>query len=174
MKLHIPAGLLTIMLLLVSCIPAAGQSPGDVQKGQALFVGNIRLVNNGPACNSCHNVNMKGFVSGGALAKDLTESVTRLTEVGVQGIISGLPFPQMKQAYAAHPITDQEIADITAFLKQADSQAKTQPANTIGKQMLIGGIGGVVVLLVLFSFFWIKRKKQTVNYSIYKRQIRSA
>ena len=146
---------------------------GDAQKGQALFVGNIRFFNNGPTCNSCHNVNMKGFVSGGALAKDLTQAVTRLSSNGVKGMMSGLPFPQMKQSYGAKPLTGKEIADITAFLERADELAATQPISNVGKKMLLGGITGGVALLFLFSFFWVKRKRRTVNYAIYKRQLKS-
>ena len=174
MKMHLLSFMFATMLLLASCITASAQVPGDVQKGQDLFVGNIRFINNGPACNSCHNVNMKGFVSGGILAKDLTQSVTRLTAEGVSGIISGLPFPQMKQSYGTMPLTEQEIADITAFLKHADKLASTNQSTTdISKKMLFGGVGGTVVLLALFSFLWIKRKQRTVNHSIYKRQLRS-
>ena len=72
-----------------------------------------------------------------------------------------------------NPLTEQEIADITAFLKHADESAAIPVTSNIGKNMLLGGIGGVIVLLALFSFFWIKRKQRTVNYSIYKRQIKS-
>lgn len=146
---------------------------GDVKKGQDLFVGNIRFANNGPTCNSCHNVNMEGFISGGALAKDLSQTVTRLTVDGVKGVISGLPFPQMKQSYETKPLTEQEVADVTAFLKHADEVASTQAASSVGSNMLMGGIIGAVVLLILFSFFWIKRKQRTVNHAIYERQIKS-
>ena len=104
MKMHFLSFISATMLFIASCISASAQEPGDAQKGQDLFVGNIRLTNSGPACNSCHNVNMKGFVSGGILAKDLTQAVTRLTENGVKGMMSGLPFPQMRQSYENKPI----------------------------------------------------------------------
>jgi mono/diheme cytochrome c family protein len=146
---------------------------GDVQRGKDLFVGNIRFTNKGATCNSCHNVNMDGLMSGGALAKDLTNSVTRLTVAGVQGVIAGMPFPQMKQSYESMPLTDGEIADLTAFLKHADEIAGTQALAGVGNKMLMGGIIGVIVLLILFSFFWFRRKQRTVNYSIYERQIKS-
>ncbi|HEY9169299.1 MAG TPA: c-type cytochrome [Lutibacter sp.] len=146
---------------------------GDAKRGQELFVGNIRFANNGPACNSCHNVNLDGFISGGSLAKDLTQSVTRLTVAGVSAVVSLLPFPQMKQAYETRPLTPQEVADITSFLKYADKVTAAQAISSVGNKMLIGGIIGVVALLILFSFFWMKRKQQSVNYAIYKRQLKS-
>ena len=146
---------------------------GNAKRGQELFVGNIRFANNGPPCTPCHNVNLEGFISGGALAKDLTQSVTRLTVAGVSVVISGLPFPQMKQSYETRPLTPQEVADIASFLKYTDEVAATQAISSVGNKMLIGGIIGVVALLILFSFFWMKRKQQSVNYAIYKRQLKS-
>lgn len=184
MKLHHPVVIATALFFNLCINNVSSQSTataasattvtGNAERGQELFSGNIRFANDGPTCNSCHNVNMKDFVSGGALAKDLTQSVSRLTAEGVKGVMSGLPFPQMRQSYQGKPLTGQELADITAFLKKADELSKTQPENTIGTKMLIGGIGGVIFLLALFTIFWIKRKQRTVNYSIYKRQIKSA
>ncbi len=175
MKMHFFTFMLTTMFFIASCIDALAQSPGDAKKGQDLFVGNIRFANGGAACNSCHNVDMKGFISGGGLAKDLTQAVTRLTPDGVKGIVSGLPFPAMQKSYEGKPITAQEISDLVAFLKSADTAAATSiPTSPINKDMMTGGIVGTIVLLILFSFFWIRRKKRPVNYLIFKRQARSA
>lgn len=147
--------------------------PGNSKRGQELFVGNIRFANSGAACNSCHNVEMQGYLSGGALGKDLTHAVTRLSASGVAGIISGLPFPQMKETYTSHPVTPQEIADVTAFLISVDKQAPEQVSSTVGNYLFGGGISGLIVLLGLYSFFWIKRKKRPVNFSVFRRQIKS-
>lgn len=147
--------------------------PGNSNRGRDLFDGKIRFTNRGAACNSCHNVDMKGFISGGALGKDLTHAVTRLSAPGVTGIISGLPFPQMKETYGTRPVTNQEIADITAFLISADKQAPAKTISNVGDYLLAGGVAGIILLLVLFMLFWIKRKNKTVNLSIYKRQIKS-
>lgn len=146
---------------------------GDALKGQDLFVGNIRLSNGGPTCNSCHNVNMEGFISGGAMAKDLTNAASRITVDGIKGVLAGLPFPAMKEAYGNRTITEQEVNNITAFLKHADEVTATQKTSDVGNMMLVGGIGGIVCLLILFSLFWYKRRKQEVNHSIYERQIKS-
>ncbi|MCC7233513.1 MAG: hypothetical protein IT242_11260 [Bacteroidia bacterium] len=151
----------------------AATSMSPESKGQELFVGNIRFANHGPACNSCHNVNLNNFISGGALAKDLTQAVSRLTPEGVKGIVTGLPFPQMKQAYETRPLTEAEINDILAFLKHADALAATQAKNSVAPDMAWGGILGAIALLILFSFFWIRRKRRTVNQAIYNRQIKS-
>ena len=148
--------------------------PGNSKRGRDLFDGKIRFINRGAACNSCHNVDMKGFISGGALGKDLTHAVTRLSAPGVAGIISGLPFPQMKETYHARPVTNQEIADVTAFLTIADKQAAAKTTSVVGNYLLVWGTAGFVLLLILFSIFWMKRKNRTVNLRIYNRQIKSA
>lgn len=153
---------------------SAGTLKGNGKRGRDLFDGRIRFTNRGAACNSCHNVDLKGFISGGALGKDLTHAITRLSAPGVAGIISGLPFPQMKETYSAKPVTSQEIADLTAFLATADQTAAgTQVTSNIGNFLLAGGAAGIILLLVLFSLFWIKRKNKSVNLVIFKRQIRS-
>lgn len=147
---------------------------GNADRGRDLFVGNIRFLNHGASCNSCHNVDMKGFISGGALGKDLTHAVTRLTAPGVAGVVSGLPFPQMRETYSSRPVTPQEIADLTAFLTLADKEATMKTTNHVGNYLLIGGVSGIVIVLLLYSVFWIKRKKRPVNFTVFKRQIKSA
>ncbi|MBS1974917.1 MAG: c-type cytochrome, partial [Bacteroidetes bacterium] len=147
-------------------------SSSNWKTGENMFVGNIRFANGGPACNSCHNVSIKGFVSGGALAKDLTQAVTRLTPDGAKAFFAGspMPMPQMQQSYSGKPLTAQEANNILAFLTYSDELAKTAPPSSdIGKRMLAGGIVGVVGLLMLFSIFWFKRKQRPVNYNVFQR-----
>jgi len=81
----------------------------------------------------------------------------------------------MKETYGARPVTDQEIADITAFLTAADkTTAAAKSTSNVGNYLLTGGVAGIILLLVLFTLFWINRKNKTVNLAIYKRQIKSA
>lgn len=153
---------------------AAPLPPGNSDRGKALFVGNVRFTNRGASCNSCHNVEMKGYLSGGALGKDLTHAVTRLSASGVAAIVSGLPFPQMKDTYSSHPVTPQEIADITAFLTTVDKQAPAEVASNVGAYLLFGGAAGLMILALLYSIFWIKRKKLPVYFRVFRRQLKSA
>lgn len=158
-----------------TAIASAAALKGNSKRGRALFDGSIRFTNRGAACNSCHNVDMKGYISGGALGKDLTHAVSRLSAAGVAGIVSGLPFPQMKETYAKRPVTPQEIADITAFLTTADkSTPATAAMSSVGNYLLVWGAAGFVILLILFSLFWIRRKSRTVNLRLFRRQIKSA
>lgn len=159
---------------------AQGSGPelkGDWQRGEQLFIGTTRFASGGPACNSCHNVNIQGTMTGGALAKDLTQAVSRLTANGTKAFFGSakMPMPQMQQSYEGRALSAQEIADVLAFLTHADELAKTQPlTSSVASNMLTGGIVGGAVLIILFSLFWIKRKQKAVNQSIFERQIRSS
>jgi len=148
---------------------------GDWKNGENLFLGIHRFQNNGPSCNSCHNVDMNNIISGGALAKDLTQAVSRLSEDGVKGIIAGMPFPQMKQSFEGKDLTESEINDLTAFLVYAnDLSLKSDPQKSVASNMIISGVSGVGLLLILFSVFWIRRKQRAVNETIFKRQLKSS
>lgn len=146
---------------------------GNAKRGRLLFVGELRFDNGGASCNSCHNVDLPGYISGGALGKDLTHAVSRLSEAGVAAVVSGLPFPQMKETYTAHPVSPQEIADLTAFLNYVDQNAPENISNAMGNYVITGGVFGASILLGLYSFFWVRRKKGAVYSSVFNRQTRS-
>ncbi len=150
---------------------AVAQAPtGDLERGRNLFTGNIRLANGGATCISCHNVDSKDVLAGGGLAMDLTQTVSRNTAEGVKGILSGLPFPAMKQAFGNKPMTEDEINDLTAFLASVDTQDRTPAGRRYEAYMAWGGIGGSSVMLVLFSLFWIRRKRKAVNDQVFSRK----
>lgn len=141
--------------------------------GRNLFSGIIRLENGGPSCISCHNVRNDSIVSGGSLAKDLTDSFNRLGKDGVSSIITGLPFPQMKMSYTEHPVTEEEATKIAAFLKDTGEQYYYQGVTSYQNTLLAWGVAGAAVLMGIFPLFWYKRKKESVNKRIYDRQIKS-
>jgi len=143
------------------------------QKGAKLFDGRIRFTNGGPTCISCHNVNSYDVTGGGSLAKDLTDVYSRIGEDGIKGVLSGLPFPAMKNAFEKHPITDEEATAIAAFLRKVDSQKNEINPFDYASLMFWGGIPGLIILLGIYSIIWYNRKKKTVNHSIYSRQIKS-
>lgn len=145
----------------------------DIERGKNIFVGSQALVNGGPSCISCHNVNYIGVIPGGLLAKDLTTVYSRLGgDAGLQGMLGAPPFPAMTQAYKDKPITEQEIAAITAFLNKIDKDKPNQQVSTMNP-LLYGGLVGMCVLLLLIVLIWHKRKKQTVKKEIYDRQLKS-
>ncbi len=144
-----------------------------VEKGAKLFDGRTRFQNGGPTCISCHNVNSYAVTGGGSLAKDLSDVYTRIGNDGIKGVLSGLPFPAMKNSFENKPITEDEATAIAAFLKTvSEENAQTKPFN-YADLLVWGGIPGIIVLLGIYSFVWYNRKKKTVNDSIYSRQIKS-
>lgn len=146
----------------------------DVQRGRDLFVGRVRFENRGTPCNACHNVNTDAVMTGGALAKDLSTAVSRLTRPGVEAMMNNPPFPAMRKAFEEKALTEEEVSLLAAFLQDADATYLAQEATDYGTTLLVAGLAGVVVLLGFFSLLGVRRTKQSVNQRIYDRQIRSA
>lgn len=148
-------------------------TPAQIEEGKNLFMGGSSFINGGPACISCHNVNYVGVIPGGLLAKDLTASHSRLGgDAGLTAILNAPPFPAMTQAYNGKPITEKEIAALTAFLYKVDKDVANQSVSTMDP-LLYGGVAGAVGLFVLVYLLWIVRKKETVKKDIYNRQVKS-
>ncbi|MCF6349459.1 MAG: cytochrome c [Flavobacteriaceae bacterium] len=146
----------------------------DILIGQNLFSGKQIFQNEGPSCISCHDIRYDAIIAGGGLAMELTDSYDRLKKEGLEGIITGLPFPQMKVSYQNHQITEEETTQLIAFLKEVSEQRYYQLGLTSYKNtLLIWGIMGAIVLMGIFPIFWYKRKKESVNKRIYERQIKS-
>ena len=149
-------------------------SEEDIEIGQNLFFGKQRFENEGPSCISCHHVDKEGVIAGGELAVDLTDVYERLGKVGVEGMIAGLPFPQMRSSYQNHKITEIETAHLAAFLKEVSEQRFYQRYTpSYNNILLIWGVVGAAILMGVFPLFWYKRKKESVNKRIYERQIES-
>lgn len=145
----------------------------DIEKGMRLFTGAIPLSHGGAACISCHNVQYKGVIPGGLLAKDLTTAFSRLGgDAGLLGLLGAPPFPAMTQAYKDKPITEQEIAYLTAFLNKVDKDTANQQKASFDP-LLLGGVLGTGGIFILIFAIWYGRKRFTVKKEIYNRQIKS-
>lgn len=149
-------------------------SADAIELGKQLFIGGTRFANGGATCNSCHNVKKLGIISGGALAKDLTDIPTRMDYQGTKAFITGMlsGIPAMQQSFGNKPLNEEEIASLAAFLSNK-TEDKPMAAIGISEIMLWAGIIGGLGMLFLYSFFWMRRKQRTVNYAIYKRQLKS-
>lgn len=141
---------------------------GDEERGKNLFSGIERLQNGGPSCASCHNVADRSVLSGGGLAIDLTQTVSRITPAGVVSVLNSLPFPAMKQSFGGKPLTDDEVADIVAYLQSTD-KATSQVSGQYGQYMGWGAFAGTGLLLLAFYLFWMERKTHAVNYRVFAR-----
>jgi mono/diheme cytochrome c family protein len=150
-----------------------GSTQEDIIMGQNLFQGKVRLENGGPACISCHDVKNDAVIGGGILARELTTVFSRMGEPGVRAILGSAPFPVMQQAYVNKSLTDEEIVSIVSFLEQADKDHMFQQPRDYGLKLAGTGIVGLIVLLVVFSLIWRKRKTKPVNKDIFDRQVKS-
>ncbi len=129
----------------------------DIEEGRALFLGRKRLKNNGPACVGCHTVNSMKGLGGGRLGLNLTRAYARLE--GRKGLSAWLVAPpslMMNPIFKKYPIDEEEVLPLVAFLK--NETEKDEPENATARiNFLLYGIGGAVVLLVLFDLFWNNR-----------------
>lgn len=129
----------------------------DIDEGRALFVGSKKLKNNGPPCVSCHVVNSLEGLSGGRLGLNLTRAYARLEgRKGLSAWLVSPPSQTMNPIFKNHPIDEEEILPLVAFLK--NETEKDMPENTSAMiNFLLLGLGGAIVLLVLFDLIWSKR-----------------
>lgn len=155
-------------------VPAtAPASEKDILIGQDLFQGTIRFVNNGPACNACHEVRNDAVIGGGILATELTTVFSRMGGAGVKAILGHAPFPVMQAAYKDQSLTEDEVTALVAFLEYADSEQYNQLPRDYGIGLFVSGSVGAGVLFLFFAVVWRGRKKEAVNQAIFDRQVRS-
>jgi mono/diheme cytochrome c family protein len=148
-------------------------STEDVLKGQGLFQGTIRFQNDGPSCNTCHEVKNDAVIGGGILAAELTTVFSRMGGAGVKAILGSQPFPVMQIAYKDKALTEDEITYLVAFLQNADEEQLFHQPRDYGIGLFISGLIGAGILFIFFGFLWRGRKKGSVNQAIYDRQIKS-
>lgn len=151
----------------------ADASADEIASGRRLFTGQKRFSNRGSSCVSCHAANHTdiGF-GGGKLARDLTDSYSRMQD-GVKAITASPPFPSMAMAYRDHPLTDKEVFQVAAFLKQTSETTSAESAPSSLPYFALGGVGGFGVVLLLLNFVWSKRKTLSTKQAVYERQIKS-
>src|SRR3972149_2454551 len=153
----------------------AAAAPRDaIQLGEDLFQGKIRFANGGPSCNACHHVTNDALLGGGVLAAELSLVFSRMGKQGLSAILAGgSPFPVMQTAYAGKEFSDKEINALVGFLQHVDQEHARQLPREWGWRMFSAGVGGVVVLVIVFSLAGRRRKKRCVNQDIYDRQVAS-
>lgn len=148
-------------------------SEEDILIGRNLFSGTKRFKAEGPSCISCHHVNDNELISGGALAKDLTHVYGRMGDAGIAGILGAPPFPAMSVAYGEHPLDSTEIAQLTAYFKNAEKVSEDQVSKSGIRLFMFGGGAGLIILFLLIAWHWNSRMRKPVKHNIFTRQIKS-
>lgn len=148
-------------------------TPEEIARGQRLFAGTERFANGGPSCNSCHDVTNDAIISGGVLAPQLTTVFSKLGGSGVRAILGSPPFPVMQKAYDGRPLLPNETTALVGFLAKANEGQKDHMPRDTGIKLFGGGVGGALFLVGCYSMVWRKRKRLSVNQTIFERQVKS-
>lgn len=135
--------------------PETSEISADSNTGRDIFTGRQPLQNGGTACLSCHNVDGIAALGGGSMGNDLTLAYSTFNEAGLSSILKSTPYPVMREAYLNKPLTDEEIADLIAFLRDAGSAQ--QKASSSPAVFIIIGIAGFLVILGIFQLVWRRR-----------------
>jgi mono/diheme cytochrome c family protein len=147
----------------------AGASAKNIQAGIELFAGSRRLANGGASCTSCHKVRDERIFSSGLLAKDLSQSYDLIGSAGLSGIILNPPFPVMAEAYKNHPLTGEEVINLTAYLKSVSEQRIYQRPTDFNAAFAFFGMMAFIMIYVMTIILYFKRKKFPVNREILDR-----
>jgi mono/diheme cytochrome c family protein len=134
----------------------------DVAQGAAIFRGDRRLVNGGPACISCHTVKSAGALGGGRLAPDLTRVYERLQ--GRKNMAAWLfapATPTMASVFRQHALKPEEILPLVAFFEDA-ARRGGQDDSTARLDFFLLGLGGSALGLVVMDAAW-KRRFRSVR-----------
>lgn len=73
---------------------------------------------------------------------------------GLGAFLDGMPTANMKAVWGERPLTEQEMADVVAFLQEADGQEK--PGSPAGL-LIISALVGAGALLLTANLIWWKR-----------------
>jgi len=144
-------------------------TPENINIGLHLFSGNQHLENGGTACSSCHKVRDERLFSSGTLAKDLSETYDAMGSAGLAAVIKNPPFKVMSAAYKNHTLTDDEVLNLTAYLRSVSQNRIYQRPSDFSRAF---GILGVLVFVIIFMstiILYFKRKKLPVNHKILSR-----
>ncbi len=137
--------------------PTAQADPALAEKGRALFIGQQRFQNGGAPCMACHTAGNFGPMGGGSLGRDLTDLHTRMGAAGIQGVLSNIAFPVMRESYEGQPLTQEEILALTAFFAQTAGKPANSSLLDLGR-MLYAAFFGALLLFGLMYLFWKNRR----------------
>ena len=137
-------------------------TPNDVAQGNAIFLGDRRLTNGGPACISCHTVKANAALGGGRLGPDLTRVFERLQ--GRKNIAAWLfapATPTMSSVFKQHALKPEEILPLVAFFEDS-ARRGGQDDSAARLNFFLLGLGGAGLALVVMDAAW-KRRFRSVR-----------
>ena len=144
----------------------------DISQGRAVFLGERRLVNSGPACISCHTVKGNGALGGGRLGPDLTRVYERLQ--GRKNMAAWLfapATPTMSTVFKQHGLKPEEILPLVAFFEDS-ARRGGQDDSAARLNFFLFGMGGAAVALVAMDAAW-KRRFRSVRKALVENSRRT-
>lgn len=152
----------------------ADATPADIELGRRLFEGRARFANLGTSCLSCHGGPGDVIFTDKSYSKDITNTFAVMGEPGMTSIITNPPFPVMAASYKNNPLKPEEVRALLAYLDHASKAKTDEVVYLTGSGFLAYSVLGAVALVFVFSLFWFKRKTESVNEHVFKRQIKSS
>jgi len=147
-------------------------TPEDIQRGIALFTGQQRLKNGGPACISCHTIPGLGGLGGGQLGPDLTRVYERLQgRTALSAWLSAPAMPTMQSILRDAPLDPAEIHALVALFEDTAKNGRILPNVAVLNFSLLG-LGGAVLVLVLFDLIWRARFRSVRRNLVQDNQLR--
>jgi hypothetical protein len=104
---------------------------------------------------SCHSISGIGALGGGTLGPDLTDAFKKYGgDAGLASFLTSVPTPTMSAVWTKNPLTPQEVANLTAFVKEG--ALTERPLDAIAKLALMAALG-VVILVLIGTVYWRRR-----------------
>lgn len=134
-------------------------SEDEIVRGGRLFDGTEQLANGGPACISCHTDHRAGAALGGTLGPNLGGVLERLQgKNALSAWLSGPPTSTMKSVFSKHELTNDEIRSLVAVFEASSANTSYgQDDVIVWMSVLLYGVGGTVVVMLIFSLLWSRR-----------------
>ena len=142
-------------------IPDRPFTADEIELGRQHFVGLRPFAEGGAACLSCHSVQHVSALGGGMLGPDLTLVFNKLQgRKGLAAWLSSPPTPTMQPVYRNHPLANEEIVLLVAYLEKAKEGREELSVARLNFFLL--GLAGTAGGFVLFDYLW-KRRLRTVR-----------
>jgi mono/diheme cytochrome c family protein len=120
----------------------------DPRRGEALYVGSAPLFAGGAPCLACHGIAGHGLARAASFGPDLTGAHAQYGADGLDAMLEDVVFPSMEPVYRGHAMTQEERADLVAFLAESKGAAPARLGAGFGA-WVAAAMGAFLVAVVL-------------------------
>lgn len=121
---------------------------GSPAQGRELFLGQRRLKNGAAACVACHQASGLPLV-GGRLGPDLSSAHMKLGgDRGLNSWLHNPPTRMMSTLFRTAPLTTEEAADLTAFLRVTAENSAQLTQAPLRRVQTIGLLGSLLAFIM--------------------------